>query len=515
MSSLTRRRFLASASSAAALVPALAQTPAPRIRIRPIEFGTDKMVFCDWWLVEPGYGLAFSEKRQKDTGFGSSFMPHGIRLRVGRPVIDERPALKADRPADGVTMGGYCTLLKDGGKYRLWYESYLPMHGADEEANICYAESDNGLDWTKPELGIIEFQGSKKNNLCYSRGHGGSIFIDPTAKPEERYKLIHLDKVPLQEVNGLQIEAMLFGAVSPDGIHWRRLPDPVIKHTSDTQSVAEYDAAKGKYVAYLRGWDPQSRAGYGGRRIVVRTESAEFGNFPAPVPVLAMGAQDPVDADIYTNAYQRWPGAAGAYLMTPAIYHRAADRVNLQLATSRDGVRWQFPQREAFLETGEPGSGYEGTAYAGKGTVTLANGNWGFPVSRYQNTHNMYFHPTAERPTQGGIWLAQLRQDGYMGIEAEGEGEFWTQTATFTGSRLLLNCWGQTGALIRVEIAEDNGQPVAGFSLAECDPVVGERLFGQPVTWAGRSDLSGLRGKLVRLRFQMRRVRLHAFQFAV
>ncbi|MCX6624338.1 MAG: hypothetical protein NTY38_25405 [Acidobacteria bacterium] len=514
MSFLHRRQFLQRATAALAL-PTLAQAqPAkPKIRSLPIEFGSGKMVFCDWWFVEAGYGLAFTEQRQQETRNGPLFMPRGVRLRAGRPTLTPGPVIRPDRPTDGVTMGGYCTLLKDGGKYRLWYESYLPLHGKDEEANICYAESDNGFDWKKPAAGIIEYGGSKNNNLVYSRGHGASIFIDPTARPAERYKMLHLDRVPLQEHNGKQWEAFLFGAVSPDGIHWTRLPEPIIKHTSDTQSVAEYDPVKRRYVAYLRGWEPQTDAGYGGRRIVVRTESPEFGNFPDPVPVLSMGPQDPPDADIYTNAFQRWPGASRAYLMTPAIYHRASDRVDLQLAVSHDGVRWQFPQPEPFLANGEAGSGYEGSMYAGRGTVALGNGNWAFPVSGYQNTHNMYFHPTPERPSQGGVWLASLREDGYMAVEAGTEGEFWTQPASFTGSRLLLNCWGLLGSRVRVEFTDRFGKPLPGFSLAECDGLAGEHLWS-PVSWLGKSDVSALSGQPLRVHFHLNRVRLHGFQFA-
>jgi hypothetical protein len=514
MSFLDRRQFLQRASMALAVPPlAAAQSPKPGARLIPIEFGTDKMVFCDWWFVEAGYGLAFTERQQLENREGSVFMPRGIRLRAARPALTPGPVIRPDRPTDGVTMGGYCTLLKDGGRYRLWYESYLPAHGSDEEANICYAESDNGLDWKKPALGIHQYQGSRNNNLVYSHGHGASVFIDPSAKAAERYKLIHLDKVPMQEVNGKQLEAFLFGAVSPDGIHWTRLTEPVIKHTSDTQSVAEYDPVKRKYVAYLRGWEPQSNLGYGGRRIVVRTESAEFGNFPEPVPILALGPQDPPDADIYTNAFQRWPGASRAYLMTPAIYHHSSDRVDLQLAVSHDGIRWQFPQREPFITNGEAGSGYEGSMYAGRGTVPLAKGTWAFPVSGYQGTHNMAFHPTPEHPSQGGVWLASLREDGYMAVEAENEGEFWTQPANFTGERLLLNCWGLRGARVRVEIAERDGKPVPGFSLAECDGLAGDQLWS-PVTWSGKSDLSALRGRLIRVRFRLNRARLHGFQFA-
>ncbi len=508
-----RRHFLkTTAASLAAEAVTYAQTPKAEIRILPIEFGRNKMVFCDWEFVDAGYGLAFTAAQQRANHERSVFMPRGVRLRTGRPKLTEQPVIVPNTPTDGVSMGAYCTLMKDGGKYRLWYESYLPQQGADEEAQICYAESDDGFTWKKPKLGIISYNGSDANNLVYRHGHGATVFIDPSASSSERYKLIHLDKVPLQVVNGRQSNSFLFGAVSPDGIHWKRLTDPVIKHTSDTQSVMSYDASTGKYVAYLRGWEPQTRAGYGGRRILVRTESAQFGNFPEPVPVLALGPQDPPDADIYTSAYQAWPGAMRAHLMIPAIYHRSSDHVDLRLATSRNGVRWNFTQGEPFVADGEPGSGFEGTVYAGQGTVPLGDGMWAFPVARYHRTHNMAFTPTAAKPRQGGISLAMLREDGYITLDAEDEGECWTQPSTFDGVQLKINCWGETGARVLVELTGENGTPLPGYALEDCDGLTGDQLWAA-MRWRGNADISSLRGKLIRVRFVLRRVRLHAFRF--
>jgi hypothetical protein len=516
MALLNRRQFVQQAGAAAALSyfhrSVSAQT-APAFRLLPIELGSEKQVFCDWWFIEAGYGLVSSEAQQQQTHDGSMFMPHGVQLSVARPRLSEAAVISPQTPTDGVLMGGYCTLLKDGGKLRLWYESYLPGETADEEVRICYAESDDGVSWKKPNLGLFEYRGSKDNNLVYRHGHGATIFIDPTAKPAERYKLVHLDKVPLQVVNGRQINAFLFGAVSPDGISWTRLSEPVMRHTSDTQTVAAYDASLGKYVVYLRGWEPETRLGYGGRRMVVRSESAEFGNFSEPVPVLTLGPQDPPDADIYTNAYQRWPGAARAHLMTPAIFHRSTDRLDLQLAVSRDGVRWQFPQREPFVADGPAGSGTEGAIYAGCGTIPAGKAEWAFPVSCYGRTHNMHFTPTPEHPHIGGIHLARLPEDGYIFLEAKDSGECWTQPVSFTGSRLLIRSWGFTGARVAVEITEQDGKAIPGFSLVECDALYGEQL-SSPMTWQGKSDLSALRGKLVRVRFVLNRVSLYSFQFA-
>ncbi len=199
--------------------------------------------------------------------------------------------------------------------------------------------------------------------------------------------------------------------------------------------------------------------------------------------------------------------------MTPAIYHRATDRLDLQLATSRDGVHWQFPQRKPFLANGPAGSGSEGAMYAGRGTLSLNKGVWAFPVSCYGKTHNMKYTPTPEEPHVGGIHLARLREDGYMYLEAKDSGECWTQPASFSGAQLLINSWGFTGARVAIEIAEENGDAIPGYSLAECDGLEGDQLWS-PMTWRGKSDLSALRGKLIRLRFILNRVRLHAFRFA-
>jgi hypothetical protein len=137
---------------------------------------------------------------------------------------------------------------------------------------------------------------------------------------------------------------------------------------------------------------------------------------------------------------------------------------------------------------------------------------WGFPVARNHRTHNMKFEPTPQRPRQGSLWLAMLREDGFMSVEAENEGEFWTQPATFSGSRMLLNSWGLTGGRVSIELTDESGKHFPGYSLAECDGLSGEQLWS-PMTWGGKTDVSALQGMLIRIRFALNRVRLHGFQF--
>ena len=59
---------------------------------------------------------------------------------------------------------------------------------------VCYAESKEGVHWTKLELGLIEFEGSKKNNIIWDSigSHCFTPFKDPNphSRPDERYQAL-------------------------------------------------------------------------------------------------------------------------------------------------------------------------------------------------------------------------------------------------------------------------------------------------------------------------------------
>lgn len=122
-------------------------------------------------------------------------------------------------------------MLHADSRYRLWYGS---------GAGMCYAESDDGIDWRKPELNLVEYDGSTANNIVLpagSRIRPGQIFIDPAAPAEERYKMV---------LNGEASRPTI--AVSGDGLQWRALDEPMMVSFRDTSNAACFDAELGKYV---------------------------------------------------------------------------------------------------------------------------------------------------------------------------------------------------------------------------------------------------------------------------
>ena len=113
----------------------------------------------------------------------------GVELRLHEPRQAET-VLVRDRPYEDTTMYDP-VVIKDGDRYRMWYRANFnsaPYY-------MAYAESSDGITWTKPSLGLIEVRGSKDNNLIWSAKdvsgpHSWSVFKDPNpAVPaDERYK---------------------------------------------------------------------------------------------------------------------------------------------------------------------------------------------------------------------------------------------------------------------------------------------------------------------------------------
>ncbi|HTN00246.1 MAG TPA: hypothetical protein VL132_00120, partial [Planctomycetaceae bacterium] len=136
---------------------------------KPVELGNRRELFVDSLLIDD---------------------LKGGELRLQTPV-EAGVALQFDAPWEGPFVG-YPTVLKDGDVYRMYYRGWPQT--SDKEVT-CYAESQDGVTWTKPNLGLFEFQGSKENNILFSEpgvSHNFSPFLDtrPGVPADQRLKAI-------------------------------------------------------------------------------------------------------------------------------------------------------------------------------------------------------------------------------------------------------------------------------------------------------------------------------------
>lgn len=305
------------------------------------------------------------------------------------------PLLKADCPWEDFCIG-VVNVIRCGDLWQMWYDSYDHNYGNDADGYVCYACSQDGVHWQKPDLGLIEYGGNRHNNIVISGpatggAHGHTVFLDCAAPESERYKAVFSKCIG----NG---EWWVYGALSPDGIRWTPLPEPLLRKNSDTQSVCFRD--RDVYRLYVRMWTGPGT--FGGRRLVGYTESATFGAFPDPVAIplspalplncstAARGANpagttvfaaesgslatsesmsaeksDPANLHFYNSAATSLPH--GLYLLLPSVLLTESGTLPVHAALGRDGKQFSQPGREPLLM---PGEGFDSMGvYVGPGAV--------------------------------------------------------------------------------------------------------------------------------------------------
>ena len=167
-----------------------------------------------------------------------------LRLALHRP----RPAevsIQFDRPWEG-EYSAYVTVFQDGDRFRMYYRGV----GTAEDAKqvYCYAESRDGVHWTRPSLGLHSYNGSKDNNIVWT-GKGSHNFApfkdsNPDTPADQRYKA----------VGG----GPLLVFASGDGLNWRQVQEePVISDGAfDSQNLAFWDPERKKICGLLPGFHP-------------------------------------------------------------------------------------------------------------------------------------------------------------------------------------------------------------------------------------------------------------------
>lgn len=446
----------------------------------PIDIGSKRQLFVDdFWIAESS----------------------GVQRLLHEPQR-RQVALNPEHPWE---TGGlsYLTAFYDQGKIRGWYRADPIIQDSDFNSITCYAESDDGIHWTKPDLGLVEFQGSKNNNIVWTDpGINFAPFKDanPKASKDQQYKAIIRDK------------RTVLALASPDGIHWQLMqPDPILTdYPFDSLNLAFWDTWRQQYVAYCRGAAGQGSSDFfEGVRWIRRSTSPDFINWTA---LENINCGDTPWEHFYTNSCIQYQRAPGTYLMFPSrfVHERTPDPnwtydtgvSDIVFMSSRDGINFDRSFMEAFIRPGlDFGNWHDRGIYFEVGVLQTAN-----------TELSMYGMENAHLDTQR-IRRYTLRTDGFVSVRGGyAGGEFTTPPLVFNGSQLELNYSTSAVGSVEVEIQDVDGVPQAGFSRGEFAERYGDEIEGV-VEWDGKSDLGALAGKPVRLRFILKDADLYAFKF--
>ena len=440
------------------------------------------------------------------------------RLRVAEATRSAaNPLFGEDRPWEMRFDNLYPNVLWDAEQelYQCWYSPFCTDHRShgmtlerrqttlyhgppDREMALCYATSRDGMAWEKPELGLVDYEGSRANNIVLHGPHGAGVLKDARETDLSRcYKMF--------TSLGEQELAVAFSA---DGIRWSRfLPCPAVNpyQVDGTHYNALWVEERGEYVGFTRLRDPRTTGaaavdgirGAWPPRQVGRTASTDFLNW-SPATAVLEGTDE--NLQIYSMPVFRH---GNLYLGLPAIHDQHTDRVRTELAWSPDTVTWHRVCRGSPLiaNGGLVGSYDWGCAYAAACPVILAD-----EIRLYYGASN--FQHTSWR--DGYLCLATLRPDGFAYYE-QVSGD---RPATVVTAPLA---WSGVPLRVTADLA-----PIGSLGISVLEPATSRVLAHGQVTdtitdgtvpWRDAPP-DALSGRTVRLRFTLNGARLYSFSFA-
>lgn len=470
--------------------------------------------------------------------------------RIHEPTRKEA-SMKFDRPWEGDGCNYYCTVYDDvKNVYRMYYNAW-EMMSADRKKHttqfvkICCIESKDGIHWERPNLGLVEFDGSKNNNIVIVPAmYQGLLSIDnffvivdtnPNPPVPGKYKAVMA--FPEKNSEG-KTENKLVSLASDDGYHFEKIGVVTYEGKFDTLNTVMWYAAIGKYVCYIRDFhDAETMED-------VDFTKRTFGIDDAVRDIRVLFSEDFIhwsrpehlkynegieDYPLYTNCVTPYPGAEHILVGFPTRYvERPAWTANFDrlcgaqkrrercmvhkrygLTTtdclfmcSRDGLNW-YRYDEAYMRPGPeyPANWVYGSCYPSVGLISTASDipgaddEWSFYT--YDN-HWLSLPAVSVRYT--------IRKDGFASLHADREEKtIVTKPFIFEGSMLKINFSTSARGWMYVKLYAEDGSA----ELSSCE-LFGDRI-NRIVDFDG--DIAALAGKEVHLEIRLKDADFYAFQF--
>ncbi|MBI2432144.1 MAG: hypothetical protein HYV26_04670 [Candidatus Hydrogenedentes bacterium] len=483
---MIQRRLRAFTAGVYMVVAVLLLLPAAAIAAESLDISEGPQLFLDDFLLQ---------------------RMENVKRVVQEPVKHARnPVVVPEHPWEKRVLEIYGTVLYDGAleKYRCWYlanefKDGIPNNPQDPrtaEYYTCYAESADGISWTKPMVGKAPFGTHAQHNVVIENTHGFCVLPTPDdPDPRRRYK---------------GAGGATYG-FSPDGLTWdtRNWRETVGKNDTSTCVVRW----RGEYLAFVRAQvsDPAWPAVMRG---VGLSTSKDFEHWTPKETVLTTDAQDGYP---WVQPYGISVTPYGDVLIgilwllhldqTPG--NNSLGDMDTQLVVSRDGRAWQrVADRAPFLRP-TPNTWDTGRVFPGT-TMIVKDG-----------AVRIYYTGVSTRHGEGwgsmGIGLATLPEDRFVAVTAADPAQpavIETRPITFSGNTLLLNAETKERGVL-VEVLGADGAPLPGFAQTHCILTPHDNLRHR-VTWQEGGHVRSLPDaagtNIVALRFIIRDASLYAFQ---
>lgn len=455
--------------------------------------------------------------------------------RVMHPAVRQstQPLIAEEKPWEVAIAWTSCYRNPRTGKLQLWYQAYAGKAAQQKthESLVCYAESTDGITFTKPNLGLHSFNDIEDTNIVllgnggYGDRYGNAVVVDEhEPDPQHRYKMAYYD----WSFDGAREVAGLHVAFSPDGIRWHKhggalthtsyggrglqpplsdddpyvetaLPDGRVRKTwhlpltmSDAADVM-YDPQRKLFAIYGKAWINGPDGALVWKHAMGRIESSDFLTWSKPQLLLFPDEFDPPEIEFHTSPVFYHAGCY--FCLNQMLDRRAEGGIYLELMISRDGIAWQRPFRDQpFLPRGAQGAFDSGSLFS-NATPVMLDDEMRFYYGAYGSTAIGGGQSILGSQQQSGVGLATLARDRFAGLRPvavsaqptlrkplENIGQVTLKPIDLTDCReILINADASQGALA-VELLNADGYRVRGFSKDDCQPLTTDALR-HTVSW--------------------------------
>ena len=408
----------------------------------------------------------------------------------------------------------------ENNEYRMYYEVVLGGEFASSgptNRHLALATSSDGINWVKPALNITgnANSNSPQNNFIAIAGtthaQGATVFIDPTAPAEQRYKISYRD---FEQSNGLS----LITGVSADGLNFQ--PVGLIDDLTDqgrgldSQNVAFWDPISNEFKSYSRYWFGFLRG------VALRRNDSWEGDWNAPRELILDPAEfynDDGGTQFYTPGISTYHGQ---YIGIPSLYHdRDNDgRINSGLLHSVDGENWLPVGSEDFIDVSvHSPAGVDDFQIYAQPTIVEKNGELLFYYTYFDENHEADDSVFINLEYQSELHIAKLRRDGFTSLDSVG-----TETATWLTDVISLDsdaCFVELNAIVNGSLSAEildaqTMEVIDGFSLTESSVLSAGDFLDARLEWTGGRTLAELNDRDVRFKFLFEDSSIFSFSVA-
>jgi|UniRef100_UPI003783A60D hypothetical protein len=454
---------------------------------------------------------------------------HDILFRAGTRRVLEKPVRHAknpliteDKPWEMAIAWTSVHRDKATGKYQLWYQAYAGKRAQlkTHECVVCYAESADGITFTKPNLGLFDFNGEKNTNIVligsglYGDRYCNSVIVDVT-EPDaaKRYKMLYYDWA--KTAKG-EIVAGLHLAFSPDGIRWtkhpkaplytasfggKKLQPPFAGENPYTEATAPdgrvkrqllrpismsdaadplFDPKRKVWAIYGKAWIPGPDGGLGWKHGMGRVESKDLLHWSRPQIVCFPDEHDGT-LEFHTSPvffrHDRY------FSLNQILNRPGGGTMDIELMLSRDGIDWQRPFRDDLWLKRSPGELFDSGTLATNADIVIEGREMRFYYGAYSSGAIGGGTNIIGDQQKSGVGMVSLPLDRFAGLRSEPEaptlkiksppdiGQITLKPVDLAGrTEIDVNANAAKGA-VWCEILDEDGFRLPGFDKASCVPL--------------------------------------------